>query len=70
MSEWKYPVSREWIVLSHVFDLLANVNSGKKKPKPYPAPWPEVGVNKLGGKTKQDRKTVIERLRMMNPKEE
>lgn len=70
MSEWKYPVSREWIVAAHTFDLFANVNSGKKKPKPYPAPWPEVGTNRIGGKAKLDRKTVLERLRLMNPKEE
>jgi hypothetical protein len=67
--EWDYPVSREWIVSAHTYDLLAAVNT-KKKPKPYPAPWPEVGTNKIGGKIKQDRKTVIERLRQMNPKEE
>lgn len=69
VSEWEYPVSREWIVNAHVYDLLAAVNS-KKKPKPYPTPWPEAGLNKIGGKIKQDRKTVIERLRQMNPKEE
>lgn len=67
--EWEYPVSREWIVSAHTYDLLAAVNT-KKKPKPYPAPWPEAGLNKIGGKIKQDRKTVIERLRQMNPKEE
>jgi hypothetical protein len=33
VSGWEYPVSQEWIVLSHVYDLLAAVNS-KNKPKP------------------------------------
>jgi len=26
-------------VLADIFDLLAMVNTGKKKPKPYPRPW-------------------------------
>lgn len=67
-SDWEYPVSREWIVSSHVYDLLAAVNS-KKKPKPYPTPWLADGAQRLGNK-KQSRKTVIERLRLMNPKPE
>lgn len=70
IAKWDYPVSREWIVAAHTYDLIAAVNSRKSKPKPYPAPWPDAGTNRIGGKTKQDRKTVIERLRQMNPKEE
>lgn len=68
MSEWDYPVKREWIVLTHLYDLLAAVNS-KKKPKPYPTPWRADNSKKIGSK-KQDRRTVIERLRQMNPKED
>lgn len=67
-SDWDYPVSREWIVSSHIYDLLAAVNS-KKKPKPYPTPWLADGAQRMGNK-KQSRKSVIERLRMMNPKPE
>lgn len=67
MSKWDYPVTREWIVLSHVFDLLAAVNS-KKKPKPYPTPWPSDNSVKLG-KKKQDRDKVISLLNRMNQKE-
>lgn len=68
MSDWKYPVSREWIVLTHLWDLLAAVNS-KKKPKPYPgAPWGNGDTKRLG-KTKLPRNLVIERLKRMNPKE-
>lgn len=65
-SDWAYPVSREWIVTSHVYELLATVNS-KKKPKPYPTPWLPDGAQKLGNK-KQSRNVVVERLRLMNPK--
>lgn len=68
-SEWKHPVSREWIVLSHVYDLLAAVNSNKKA-KPYPTPWPTDHAKKIGGKTKQSRSDVLSRLEQMNPKED
>lgn len=66
-ANWEYPVSREWIVAAHTYDLHALVNSGKKKPKPHPTPWLPNGVQKIGNK-KQTRSAVIERLRLMNPK--
>lgn len=66
-SDWDYPVSREWIVLTHTYDLHAAVNS--KKPKPYPKPWPDENTTKIGSK-RQDRNTVEARLEMMNPQEE
>lgn len=66
-AEWDHPVSREWIVLSHVYDLLAAVNS-KNKPKPYPTPWPAEGVQKIG-RSKQSRLEVMAALDRMNPKE-
>lgn len=67
MSKWEYPVSREWMVLSHVFDLLAAVNS-KKKPKPYPTPWPADNSARIG-KKRQDRDKVIELLNRMNQRD-
>lgn len=37
---WPHPITREWAVLADVYDLLARVNSERKrKPKPYPRPW-------------------------------
>lgn len=66
-SKWKFPVSREWIVGAHTYDLLARVNS-KNKPKPYPNPFPtrdEVRV----GKTTKTRAEVRKILDWMNPKE-
>lgn len=70
LSEWDYPVTREWTVLAHVYDLLALVNSGKKKPKPYPAPWPDENTKKLGSRKPQLRSDVLRQLDRMNPKEE
>ena len=69
VSDWKHPVTPEWVVLAHTYDLLAAVNS-KNKPKPYPTPWPADGSKKLGGKTTQTRSDVISRLATMNPKED
>ncbi len=46
---WDYPVSREWIVTSHLYDLFAMANSGKgKKPKPYPNPFPDRNKDSTG----------------------
>lgn len=66
---WEYPVTREWIVASHTYDLLAAVNSGKgKKPKPYPTPFPNRNVTRVG-KTDRSVDEVRAILDWMNPKE-
>lgn len=67
-NDWDYPVDRNWIISSHAYDLLAMVNS-KKKPKPYPRPWPDANVNRLRPKKAQRRVEVLEKLRLMNPKD-
>jgi hypothetical protein len=64
IQNWTYPVSQEFIVAAHTWDLLATVNS-KKKPKPYPMPWKPAGQASLGNKS-QDRADVIEKLNSMN----
>ena len=66
-SGWTYPVSREWIVGAHTYDLHAAVNS-KRKPKPYPNPFPSKDVTKTGKTTLsfEEAKAVLDR---MNPKE-
>jgi hypothetical protein len=69
---WDYPVTREWIAITHTYDLLALVNSDKKKPKPkpYPTPYPNGDKNKIGSsKAKQSNSSVLEKLNQMNPKE-
>lgn len=69
VQEWKNPVSREWIVLTHLYDLLAAVNS-KNKPKPYPTPWPDKNSSRLGKAKNISSDEVMRRLGTMNPKEE
>lgn len=68
-SGWDYPVSREWIVATHTYDLLAMANSSKgKKPKPYPNPFPNKNTTRTGKTTKTfDEVRAI--LDWMNPKE-
>ena len=68
-NDWKYPVSYEFVVAAHTYDLLAAVNS-KRKPKPYPGPWPAPGTGRIGGRKATDRKTVKEMLDRMNPRNE
>lgn len=68
VNEWEYPVSREWMVAAHSYDLLHAVNS-KNKPKPYPTPWLAEGTQKLGSKH-QSRGSVLDKLERMNPKED
>jgi hypothetical protein len=68
VNKWKHPVTYEWIVLTHVFDLLAMANS-KRRPKPYPTPWPTKGKTRLGSNNKS-RADVIKALRKMNPKDD
>lgn len=67
-AEWQFPVSREWTVLAHVYDLTARINS-KQKPKPYPTPWENGNKQKLGSKKPQNRDAVLNILERMNPKE-
>jgi hypothetical protein len=67
-SKWKFPVSREWIVNAHTYDLLARVNS-KNKPKPYPNPFPDREVVRTG-KTNLSPDEVKKILARMNPQEE
>lgn len=67
VNDWDYPVSREWILLAHLYDLTAMINS-KNKPKPYPTPYPIDGATRIGRKS-QSRNVVLDRLNAMNPKD-
>jgi len=64
VADWSHPVTREWTVLSHIYDLLAQVNS-KNKPKPYPTPWRDGNKTKLGSKH-QSNDEVLAKLKIMN----
>jgi hypothetical protein len=68
-SGWQYPVSREWIVSAHLWDLTARLNSGKgRKPKPYPNPFPNTDTVRTG-KTNKTTAEVKRLLAKMNPRE-
>lgn len=58
---WSFPVSFEWIVLKHTFDLLAKVNS-ESEPPGYPAPWDNAAKPQP-----MSREEVEAVLRKMNP---
>lgn len=66
-SNWKHPVSFDWMVLANSYDLQTTINS-KRKPKPYPTPWANKDSNIIGSKN-QDRAHVLAMLKRMNPKE-
>jgi hypothetical protein len=68
-NNWKYPISRQAIILTQIFDLLAMSNS-KRKPKPYPMPWPDPNKKRLGSNKNQSRNEVIDALKRMNPNKE
>lgn len=68
-NEWQYPVSREWIVNAHLYDLTAAVNAAKgRKPKPYPNPFPSTEKRRFG-KTDKSPDEVKALLARMNPQE-
>lgn len=68
LAGWDFPVSREWVVLAHLWDLTANINS-KRKVKPYPNPFKNNATTRMG-KTDLPSSTVKKLLASMNPKEE
>lgn len=58
---WQFPVSSEWIISKHLFDLTARVHSEKAPPE-YPAPWIRSSKPK-----ETSRDEVLRRLKLMNP---
>lgn len=63
ISGWHHPITYEWPVLASIYDLHAQVNS-KRKPKPYPRPWPENNANrKQRGKPRADARQLLERAK-------
>lgn len=48
LNGWDYPASREFLVLADQFDAFVRVNSGKKRPAPYPRPWPDASKSTFG----------------------
>lgn len=64
VAGWKFPVSREWMLAADHYDLLHAANS-KRRPKPYPRPWPET-KNKIGGK-KTVKRSITDVLAILRP---
>jgi hypothetical protein len=62
MNNWKHPISREWVVLAATYDLLAQVNSGRKKPKPFPRPWPS-SEGKKKGSVRADARNILQKAK-------
>lgn len=62
VSKWKHPITYEWTVAVATYDLLAQVNSGKRKPKPYPRPWPDANV-KTRGLTRKDARDILKQAK-------
>lgn len=62
VAGWKHPISYEWTVLVALYDLFAQVHSGKKRPKPYPRPWKDPNV-KSRGKARKDARDILKRAK-------
>lgn len=62
VAGWKHPISYEWTVNVATYDLLAQVYSGKRKPKPYPRPWKDPNV-KAKGKARKDAREILKRAK-------
>ncbi|MCS5487371.1 hypothetical protein NY588_09555 [Curtobacterium flaccumfaciens pv. beticola] len=49
---WDFPVTREWIATADLYDavnqLIQVTAQSKRKPKPYPRPWPDSNTARLG----------------------
>ena len=50
ISGWEHPVSREWLALADLWDVLVAVNTHKGSPGHYPRPWAKTdpGTRRIG----------------------
>lgn len=51
VAGWNYPMSREALILADLYDVTVFIASDPKKRsqiKPYPRPWPDVRIERLG----------------------
>jgi len=63
LNDWHHPVSYEWAALAAQYDLHAQVNS-KRKPKPYPRPWKDVGDGSTRkGTARSDAREILAKAR-------
>lgn len=64
---WEYPVSRDWIATTDLYD-LQHASKSRKKTRPYPRPWPDEKKNLIGG-TKKVRRTAAEVMAILRPQQ-
>jgi len=64
VAGWSHPVSREWMMLAFVHDVVVDTTPGVKNPGRFhmPRPW-DSGTKKLGGGTKRTAKQALAILR-------
>lgn len=63
MAGWQYPMSRESLILSDLYDLLLYANAGKKaQGGEYPRPWLPYTSTRLGrtaGRSRADVEALL-----------
>lgn len=60
-SKWQHPIDYNWTVLTATYDLLAQVHS-KRKPQPWPRPWPTSSATRVG-RTRRDARAILARAK-------
>jgi hypothetical protein len=62
VNKWHHPVSFEWVAMAAQYDLHAQVNS-RRKPKPYPRPWPDSNAGNRKGQARADARDILARAK-------
>ena len=64
IAGWSHPVSREWMMLAFVHDVVVDTTPGVKNPAKFhmPRPWSSTG-ERLGGGSKRTAKEALAILR-------
>jgi len=70
LAGWEFPVSREWLALTDLFDMQLSSKS-KRKPKPYPRPYDKsktrIGGTKKVSRTPAEMRALLARPRVAKP---
>lgn len=68
INGWKYPVSREWMLLARLLD-VQTMSKSKHKVQPIGRPWPDTEKNTIGANQKRPQTEIRKILDAMKPKE-
>lgn len=60
-NKWDHPVDFNWTLTAATYDLLAQVNS-KRKPQPWPRPWPTSDRNRIG-RARKDARDILAKIK-------